>query len=231
MDRWAAICGHLYSSWLYGMCVYGDQVTGHRTSGQTCTPPTLTRSSINVPPKSYDYDSPSLTRVLLLGTPTDGTACIRVVDDQGNMDDALASDAARGPVVMDEDATEADAEYEDTDVRDSHRTSRSSSSAASTTSTPPQSSTTESKQAEIDVLQAENAFLRLALEEAEAKLKAASNLGRSVRPVRSRSISSASKEPGNGGVAYAQMRRLLLKDERFLRDTFLPFLNVQDFGR
>ncbi|CAN0179960.1 unnamed protein product, partial [Scytosiphon promiscuus] len=90
--------------------------------------------------------------------------------------------------------------------------------------------------ASVEMLQAENALLRLALEEAEEKLRlATTNIsGRSVRPVRSRSSSRTirrSKEPGNGGVAYAQMRRLLLKDERFLRDTFLPLLNMDDFGR
>lgn len=137
------------------------------------------------------------------------------------MDDGLASDDTPVPAAMDEDAM-AGAEG-DTSVDIKNRSS-------STASTPPPSTITDSKQAELEVLQAENAFLRLALEETQAKLRAATNIGRSVRPVRSRSTSSVSST-SNPGVAYAQMRRLLLKDERFLRDTFLPFLNMDDFGR
>eukprot|EP00903_Cladosiphon_okamuranus_P013541 g12613.t1 len=155
----------------------------------------------------------------------------------------MDSDATRNPVAMDEDAKEADVDWydkhvdtldnlEQEEVPQSAGTSPSSAG-SSDSSTPPPSNTntTDSKQAEIELLQAENALLRLALEEAEAKLKAVANTGRSVRPARSGSTSSASREPGNGGVAYAQMRRLLLKDERFLRDTFLPFLDLEDFGR
>lgn len=119
---------------------------------------------------------------------------------------------------------------------DLENSSSSMSSVASSVVAPVKSN----KGSEIELLQAENALLRLALEEAQEKLRAATNIsGRSVRPVRSRShscqsfssSSSSSREPGNGGVAYAQMRRLLLKDDRFLRDTFLPFLNIEDFGR
>lgn len=162
------------------------------------------------------------------------------MDELGNIDEGLSSDATRSPVAMDEAAKEADAEWFDKNIDnleipksnsgDSDRSSQSSSD-DSTASTPPPSNTTDSKQTEIDALQAENALLRLALEEAQAKLKAATNTGRSVRPVRSGSTSLASREPGNGGVAYAQMRRLLLKDERFLRETFLPFLNMDDLAR
>lgn len=121
---------------------------------------------------------------------------------------------------------------------DVENSSSSTSSVASSVVAPVSSN----KGSEIELLQAENALLRLALEEAQEKLRAATNIsGRSVRPVRSRSLSrqgsnfssssTSSREPGNGGVAYAQMRRLLLKDDRFLRDTFLPFLNIEDFGR
>lgn len=159
------------------------------------------------------------------------------MDDRGIMDDGLSSDATPGSVAMDDEDAKAAGAEDDTNVENvelaeqASNSSRRSSSGDSTT--PPPSNTTDRKQAEIEVLQAENALLRLALEETQAKLTAATNVGRSVRPIRSRSrsISSASKEPGNGGVAYAQMRRLLLKDERFLRDTFLPFLNMDDFGR
>lgn len=154
----------------------------------------------------------------------------------------MDSDATRSPLAMGEDAKEADADWYDKhidtlDLDNSEEEevpeSNSSSPSSSGNSTPPRSNTytIDSKQAEIELLQAENASLRLALEEAEAKLKAATNTGRSVRPSRSGSITSASREPGNGGVAYAQMRRLLLKDERFLRETFLPFLDMDDFGR
>lgn len=117
----------------------------------------------------------------------------------------------------------------------------SSSSSPSSVASSVVAPVNNSKESEIELLQAENALLRLALEEAQEKLRAATTIsGRSVRPVRSRSnsrqsssfsSSSSSREPGNGGVAYAQMRRLLLKDDRFLRDTFLPFLNIEDFGR
>lgn len=159
------------------------------------------------------------------------------------MDGGLASDAFRNPVAMEDAAKEADADWYDKNIdnlelevpESNSSSSHGDGDSSSAASTPPPRSTTDRKQAdEIEMLQAENALLRLALEEAEAKLKAATNAGRSVRRVRSGSTttsSSASKEPGNGGVAYAQMRRLLLKDERFLRDTFLPFLNMDDFGR
>lgn len=81
---------------------------------------------------------------------------------------------------------------------------------------------------DIEVLRAENAFLRLALEEAQHKLRlVGGNAGQSS----SSSVVPTSREPGNGGVAYARMRRLLLKDDGFLRDSFLPFLNVEDLGR
>ncbi|CAN0034946.1 unnamed protein product, partial [Ectocarpus sp. 12 AP-2014] len=117
----------------------------------------------------------------------------------------------------------------------------SSSSSPSSVASSVVAQVNSNKGSEIELLQAENTLLRLALEEAQEKLRAATNIsGRSVRPVRSRShsrqssslsSSSSSREPGNGGVAYAQMRRLLLKDDRFLRNTFLPFLNIEDFGR
>lgn len=154
------------------------------------------------------------------------------------MDDP-GSDAATQPTLaVAGDGTGGVAERVDTSVEDSNaapssgsRRGRSGSDSSSDTPPPSATAATKGNQAEIEALQAENARLRLALEEAQAKLKAATNQGRSVRPVRSRSTSFASREPGNGGVAFAQMRRLLLKDERFLRDSFLPFLNMDDFGR
>ena len=82
---------------------------------------------------------------------------------------------------------------------------------------------------DMEALRSENALLRLALKEAEEKLRLvniSSNGGgspRSIRPTR--------REPGNHGVAYARMRRLLLKDDGFLHDTFLPFLNMDDLAR
>lgn len=83
---------------------------------------------------------------------------------------------------------------------------------------------------DMDTLRAENALLRLALKEMEEKLRLANSSGggdggspRSVRPTR--------REPGNHGVAYARMRRLLLKDDGFLHHTFLPFLNMDDLAR
>lgn len=81
---------------------------------------------------------------------------------------------------------------------------------------------------DIEVLRAENAFLRLALEDAQHKLRL---LGGDGGQSGSSSVVPTSREPGNGGVAYARMRRLLLKDDGFLRDSFLPFLNVEDLGR
>lgn len=84
---------------------------------------------------------------------------------------------------------------------------------------------------ELDMLKTENAFLRLALKEANEKLRNAENINDgagekvagAVRPVR--------REPGNGGVAYARMRRLLLKDTRFFSEGFLAYLNIEDLGR
>lgn len=83
---------------------------------------------------------------------------------------------------------------------------------------------------DMEALRAENALLRLALKEAEEKLRLANSNGggnggspRSVRPTR--------REPGNRGVAYARMRRLLLKDDGFLHHTFLPFLDMDDLAR
>lgn len=79
--------------------------------------------------------------------------------------------------------------------------------------------------ADMEALKAENKSLRSALEEAQEELKLTHSRGGGlgVRP--------SGREPGNGGVAYSRMRRLLLKDRRFLRETFLPFLNVEDLGR
>lgn len=82
---------------------------------------------------------------------------------------------------------------------------------------------------DMESLRAENALLRLALKEAEEKLRLVNISGagggspRSIRPTR--------REPGKHGVAYARMRRLLLKDDGFLNDTFLPFLNMDDLAR
>lgn len=82
----------------------------------------------------------------------------------------------------------------------------------------------------MEALRAENALLRLALKEAEEKLRLANSSGggdggspRSVRPTR--------REPGNHGVAFARMRRLLLKDDDFLHHSFLPFLDMDDLAR
>lgn len=161
--------------------------------------------------------------------------------------EGLGSDAAtQPPLAADGEAKQGGVEQanastaENSEVVPRMSSSRRSSASSSSSDTPPPSAAAAAakleNQAEIEALQAENALLRLALEEAQAKLKAATNQARSVRPVRSKSTSSAttsssSREPGNGGVAYAQMRRLLLKDERFLRDSFLPFLDMDDFGR
>lgn len=89
---------------------------------------------------------------------------------------------------------------------------------------------TAAEATDMEALRAENALLRLALKEAEEKLRLANSSGggdggspRSVRPTR--------REPGNHGVAYARMRRLLLKDDDFLHHTFLPFLNMDDLAR
>lgn len=116
-----------------------------------------------------------------------------------------------------------------------------SGTGSSTASTPPRTTSavqpSNTNQTDIEMLRAENALLRLALAEAQEKLRAATNnvSGRSVRPVRSRSPSDvgsrSGKDAGTGGVACVQMRRLLLKDDRFLRENFLPFLNMNDFGR
>lgn len=179
-------------------------------------------------------------------------------DDRGNID-GLDSDAhtpaepsitmsedGKGDVVEDSSSSSNNNNVENSFAEElAPSTSTSTSTASSTppgTIAPSSSNAKDTNQADIDVLQAENALLRLALEEAQKKLRAATNLsGQSVRPVRSRSTSDAksrsstsstsSKEPGNGGVAFAQMRRLLLKDDRFLREEFLPFLNMDDFGR
>lgn len=77
---------------------------------------------------------------------------------------------------------------------------------------------------EIDQLRAENKLLRLALQETQEKLRFLST-------EHDREDLGRRREPGNGGVAYAQMRRLLLKDETFLRRNFLSFLNIEDLGR
>lgn len=87
----------------------------------------------------------------------------------------------------------------------------------------------EAPRSEIDALRAENARLRRALDEAQMKLRLLS-VSRvpdenEYRPVASK------RETGNGGVAYAQMRRLLLKDDTFLRTNFLAFFNIVDLGR
>lgn len=82
---------------------------------------------------------------------------------------------------------------------------------------------------EMDALRAENARLRLALDEAQMKLRL---LSVSRVPDENGYHPVASKrETGNGGVAYAQMRRLLLKDETFLRTNFFAFFNIVDLGR
>lgn len=123
----------------------------------------------------------------------------------------------------------------------------SSNGTAGATSSVAQPSILTTSQTDIEMLQAENTLLRLALAEAQEKLRAAlssprSTSGQSARPARSRSPSDvrstcsgkeaqAGNGGGGGGVACVQMRRLLLKDERFLREEFLPFLNMDDFGR
>lgn len=84
---------------------------------------------------------------------------------------------------------------------------------------------------DIEVLQTENAFLRLALEEAQEKLRVADAAASDRTCGSPRSVRPSRKEPGNGGVAYARMRRLLLKDDCFLREQFLPFLDIEDLAR
>lgn len=84
----------------------------------------------------------------------------------------------------------------------------------------PNTSDSNTPPVDIDALLAENASLRLELKEAREKLRRAEG-----------GVPFSKREPGNGGVAYARMRRLLLKDASFLRNTLMPFLNIEDLGR
>lgn len=85
--------------------------------------------------------------------------------------------------------------------------------------------------AELDMLKTENAFLRLALKEANEKLRNAENINDGEGEMAAGAVRPVRREPGNGGVAYARMRRLLLKDVRFLSEGFLAYLNIEDLGR
>lgn len=81
---------------------------------------------------------------------------------------------------------------------------------------------------EVESLRAENRSLRRALEDAQRQLQLLSTADAGSK---NKTRSSLSREPGNGGVAFAQMRRLLLKDKTFLHRQLLSFLNIEDLGR
>ncbi|CAM9884497.1 unnamed protein product [Pylaiella littoralis] len=151
---------------------------------------------------------------------------------------------ARIPCVDGNSSSRAASAAEETVIRRDGCNSNDSGGSDSAASTPPRTTSppalpSNTTQTDIEMLQAENALLRLELAEAQEKLRVATTnvSGLSVRPIRSRSPSGevvrsrSDKDAGNRGVACVQMRRLLLKDDRFLREEFLPFLNMDDFGR
>lgn len=151
---------------------------------------------------------------------------------------------ARIPCVDGNSSSRAASAAEETVIRRDGCNSNDSGGSDSAASTPPRTTSppalpSNTNQTDIEMLQAENALLRLELAEAQEKLRVATTnvSGLSVRPIRSRSPSGevvrsrSDKDAGNRGVACVQMRRLLLKDDRFLREEFLPFLNMDDFGR
>lgn len=144
--------------------------------------------------------------------PRENTLAARGADDSGGL---AAGGRESGNTVDDHPAAAAAAS---TTKEDDAESSGSRAPAISSSAT------------DIDLLRAENALLRLALEEAQHQLRlVGGDCGQNGSSTTT--VVPTSREPRNGGVAYARMRRLLLKDDGFLRDSFLPFLNVEDLGR
>lgn len=91
---------------------------------------------------------------------------------------------------------------------------------------------------EVEALRAENESLRFALEQTQEKLQRlliATEVKTQTPADHGTTMRARDTEDGklavSGGVAFAQMRRLLLKDQNFLPKTLLPFLNIEDLGR
>lgn len=93
-------------------------------------------------------------------------------------------------------------------------------------------------QEELEALRVENESLRFALEQTQEKLQRLM-VARCVGESGNAAVGTAVDDPvrqvqaskQERGVAFAQMRRLLLKDQNFLPKTLLPFLDIGDLGR
>ncbi|CAM9923418.1 unnamed protein product [Discosporangium mesarthrocarpum] len=108
---------------------------------------------------------------------------------------------------------------------------RQGSSDLRTTESHPASSGEDSDY--VESLRLENAMLRIALEVARGKLQGKKTQGDGGAGGGEASGGAQGRKDGHceGGVALVLMRRLLLKDSGFFRDSFLPFLDLVDLGR